>query len=409
MAEIRPFSGVRYPANGADLAKLLAPPYDIITPAGREKLLARDPRNVVRLILASSPEASAYEEAGKFLRDWMDDGALAADETPSLYVLEQRFEAEGRRYERHGLLARFRAEDPERGIILPHEQTRKAPKEDRIRMLRATRANFSPIFLMVPDGERGFMDRLEAIEQASPAVEYGDDEGVEHRLWVVTDPSEVSSLQELLREPAAYIADGHHRHATALRRRDEVGPDAAWTLGFFTPMESPGLVVLPYHRILEEGPSAEEARRTLGEKFEVSDASGVADAARRAGASKAPFAFGLAWPGGDALVAEAKAGAVELIPAATPPSLEALDPFFFHRVVLERLFGIGDESIDYVHSLAEAEEAVAAGRCRLAGLMRPTPVQQIKDVSDARESMPAKSTFFHPKLPSGLVIHPLVE
>ena len=409
MAEIRPFGGIRYPANGADLAKLLAPPYDIITPAGREELLARDPRNVVRLILASSSEASAYEEAGKLLRAWMDDGALAADETPSLYVLKQRFEAEGRRYERHGLLARFRAEDPERGIILPHEQTRKAPKEDRIRMLRATRANFSPIFLMVPDEARSFMSRLEAVEKAPPAVEYGDDEGVEHRLWVVTEPSEVSALQELLRQPAAYIADGHHRHATALRRRDEIGADGAWTLGFFTPMESPGLVVLPYHRILKEGPSAEEARKALGDEFDVSDATGATDAASRAGASKAPFAFGLAWPGGEALVAEAKAEAVDLVPEATPPSLRALDPFFFHRVVLERIFGIGDESVGYVHSLSEAEEAVAAGRCRLAGLMRPTPVWQIKAVSDARESMPAKSTFFHPKLPSGLVIHPLVE
>jgi uncharacterized protein (DUF1015 family) len=179
-------------------------------------------------------------------------------------------------------------------------------------------------------------------------------------------------------------------------------------MGFFTPMESPGLVVLPYHRILKDGPSAAEARSVLGEKFDVSDVSGVAEAARIAGASKAPFAFGLAWPKGDALVAEAKTEAVQLIPDTTPASLRALDPFFFHRVVLEQLFGIGDESVDYVHSLAEAEEAVAAGRCRLAGLMRPTPVQQIKDVSDARESMPSKSTFFHPKLPSGLVIHPLV-
>ncbi len=409
MAEIRPFGGIRYPANGPDLAKLLAPPYDVITPSAREQLLARDPSNVVRLILARSSEESAYEDAGKLLRDWMNDGTLVADRTPSLYVLAQSFEAEGLRHERHGLLARFRAEDPERGVILPHEQTRKAPKEDRIRMLRATRANFSPIFLMVPDAAGSFASRLEVIENAPPAVEYGDAEGVEHRLWVVTDPGEVGSLLELLREPAAYIADGHHRHATALRRRDEVGPDGAWTLGFFTPMESEGLVVLPYHRVLRDGPSADQARQVLVEKFDLRETGSAAEAARGAGASKAPFAFGLAWPGGDALVAEAKAEATQLIPAATPASLEALDPFFFHRVVLERLFGIGDDSVDYVHSLAEVEEALASGRCRLAGLMRPTPVQQIKDVSDARESMPAKSTFFHPKLPSGLVIHPLVE
>ena len=284
----------------------------------------------MRLILASSSEASAYEEAGKLLREWMDDGALAADETPSLYVLEQRFEAEGRRYERHGLLARFRAEDPERGIILPHEQTRKAPKEDRIRMLRATRANFSPIFLMVPDEARGFMSWLEVIEKTPPAVEYGDDEGVEHRLWVVTEPSEVSALQEFA-PPARRLHSGRPpspRDRTAPPRRDRRGRRL-----------DPGLLY-PAGRVRvsscfrtigfsKEGPSAEEARKALGDKFDVSDATGVTDAARGAGASKAPFAFALAWPGGEALVAEAKAEAVDLVPEATPPSLRALDPFFF--------------------------------------------------------------------------------
>jgi uncharacterized protein (DUF1015 family) len=274
-------------------------------------------------------------------------------------------------------------------------------------MLLATRANFSPIFLMFPDPQRRFGTLAIEAMALPPQNGYTDDGGVAHRLWRLGDPSTISRFQALLAGPKAYIADGHHRHATALRYRDAHGPEGAWTFGYFTPMGVPGLRVEPYHRILSEGPSLEEAAHKLGSRFRVTRVPDVAQAAASAARSKAGYAMALAQPGHGALVVEAQPGAETLLDAVAAPSLRALDTFFLHHAVLGPLLGVPDAAVSYVHSQAEAEAAVTAGACRLAVLMRATPVEQIVDVAEAGESMPAKSTFFHPKLPSGLVIHPL--
>ncbi len=408
MAEIQPFRAVLYRSKQTDLSRVLAPPYDVISPSYREELYERDAHNVVRLVLNRTPGAAGYAEAGETFRRWQEDGTLEQDAAPAVYLLEQSFAAEGRTLRRFGLYARFRAEDKERGIILPHEQTRAAAKEDRWHMLQATRANFSPIFLMFPD-PAGRFTALAAVVTAAPALRsYTDDGGVAHRLWRIAETDRILELQALLGGVKCYIADGHHRHATALRHRDAVGPDGAWTCGYFTPIGAPGLVVLPYHRILSQGPSLDEAETRLARHFRVSRAPNAASAAATVGRSPAPYAFALAEPGKGALVAEAEPQAASLLAADAPPSLRALDTYFLHQAVLQPLLGVPDSAVSYVHSQAEAEQALATGGCRLAVLMRATPVPQIMDVADAGASMPAKSTFFHPKLPSGLVIHPLV-
>jgi len=234
-----------------------------------------------------------------------------------------------------------------------------------------------------------------------------DDAAIGHRVWRLTDPSRIADFQAQLAAVPVYIADGHHRHATALRYRDETGPDGAWTFGYFTPIGAPGLVVLPYHRILSEGPSLADAQDALRPHFRLSPAADVGTAARTVATSTAAHAFALAAPGEGAVVAESAANVDALVPAATPPSLRALDTYFLHQAVLGPMLGVPDSAVSYVHSLREAEEAVAKGRGRLVVLLRATPVRQIMDVAEAGESMPAKSTFFHPKLPAGLVIHPL--
>ena len=406
MAEIQPFAGVQYRA--ADLSRVLAPPYDVIPPAARDELYARDPHNIVRVVLNREPGDAGYAEAGETYRRWRAEGVLQADPTPAVYVLEQSFAESGRTLRRFGLLARFRAEDKERRVILPHEHTRAAAKEDRWRVLLATKANFSPIFLMFPDPAATFSPLvLEAIA-GSPTAQYTDDGGVGHRMWRVEEPGLVDRFRELLGGVKSYIADGHHRHATALRYRDAVGSDGAWTLGYFTPIGAPGLQVLPYHRILSEGPSLEEAGPRLSSGFRLTRQPDAGAAAAAVAVSPAPYAFALAEPGKGALVVEAESGSERLQEPEAPACLRALDTYFLHHAVLGPLLGVKDAAVSYVHSQAEAEETLAKGACRLAVLMRATPVQQIVDVADAGESMPAKSTFFHPKLPSGLVIHPLV-
>jgi uncharacterized protein (DUF1015 family) len=325
-----------------------------------------------------------------------------------LYALEQTFTTEGKTLRRFGLLARFRAVDAKERVILPHEQTRPGAKEDRYKLLCATRANFSPIFTMFSDPGRHFTSPLQDAIAHPAALRYLDDGGVAHRVWRVSEKALVSAFRDLLAGTRGYIADGHHRYATALRYRDERGPDGAWTFGYFTPMEAPGLFVLPYHRILSEGPSLAEARSRLSPHFDLQEAADVPTAAAAVAASRRPYAFALAPPGGGALVVESRDGAASLVPADAPASLRVLDTYFLHQAVLGRLLDVPDAAVRYVHSLAEAEEAVAKRSCRLAVLLRATPVGQIVDVAEAGESMPAKSTFFHPKLPSGLVIHPLV-
>jgi uncharacterized protein (DUF1015 family) len=409
LPEIRPFPGILYRVPPPELGLVLAPPYDVISPAAQRELYDRDPRNIVRVILNRTPGEEGYAEAGATFRRWLEEGVLGADPQPAFYLLEQTFEALGQALTRHGLIARFRAEDPEKGVILPHEQTRKGPREDRYRLLKATRANFSPIFLMFPDPRGRFAAAVAAAVATAPMLTYTDDGGVAHRLWRITAEAPSSALADALAGARAYIADGHHRHATALRYRDETGPDGAWTMGYFTPLEGPGLVVLPYHRILRQGPSLREARGLLEGRFRLTDAADAAAAARAAARSNARYAFGLAEPGKGALLAEALPEGESLLATDAPPSLRVLDAYFLHEVVLASLLRVPDEAVDYVHSQAEAEAAVAGGTCRMAILMRPTPVDQIVAVADARESMPAKSTYFHPKVPSGMVIHPLLR
>jgi uncharacterized protein (DUF1015 family) len=405
--DIQPFRGLRYRVPDPELTRVLCPPYDVITPAYRDELYARDPRNIVRVVLSRTAGEGAYQEAGATFRGWLAAGLLVADPEPGLYLVEQSFDVDGRPHRRYGLLARVRVEEPSSGRILPHEHTRKEAREDRYKLLKATRANFSPIFMMFSDGQGAFMEHAHRMAGQPPEFEYTDDGGVRHRVWRIRDGALISALQGAIGSVKAYIADGHHRWATAQRYHQEVGEEAAWTLGYFTPMEDEGLVVLPYHRLLDRGPSLEEARRALAPQFKLTGVRGAEAAARAATGSKSPYAFALVEPGGAGLVAEALPEAEGLLPAEAPPSLRALDTFFLHQAVLPRVLNVPDDAVRYAHSLREVEDALAAGRCRLAVLMRPTPVSQIVDVAEARQSMPAKSTFFHPKLPSGLVIHPL--
>jgi uncharacterized protein (DUF1015 family) len=408
MPDIQPFAGVVYRGEEGVLGRVLAPPYDVITPEQQAELYARDPRNIVRVVLNRTPGDAGYVEAGETFRRWQAEGVLARDATPALYVLEQEFARGGARAVRRGLLARFKAEDPG-GSILPHEHTRKGPREDRWRVLQATRANFSPIFLMASDPGHALKAALAAHAQGAPALTYTDDAGVLHRVWRVTEASAVAGLQATMARARAYIADGHHRYATALRHRDEHGAQGAWTLGYFTALDDPGLEVQPYHRVLSPAPSLDTARAALAGQFLLNDAAGTEAAARAAAQSTMPYAFALAEKDGRALVAEALPEVEDLLPRDAPGPLRVLDTFFAHEALLPQVLGLGEESVRYVHSLPEAQQALDEGSAALALLLRPTPVRQIVDVAEAALSMPAKSTFFYPKLPSGLVIHALPD
>ena len=407
MAEIRPFKGIHYGA--ADLGRVLAPPYDVIPPPYQDELYARDPHNIVRVVLNRTPGDAGYEEAGQCYARWLSEGVLQQDEAPALYVLEQTFANGDGKLRRFGLLARFRAEDAERRIILPHEHTRAAAKEDRWKVLNATRANFSPIFLMFPDPERRFGTLAQEAMAPSPIAVYTDDGGVSHRLWRVSAEARDRRLPGRCSEaPRPTSPTG----TTATRRRSATAmPRARTAPGRSGTSRRWACRACWCSRITGSWPRARRSIRPSRSSPRVSAPRAWRARSRRPPPSpprRRPTRSRSPSRAGGALVAEALPGSEALLDAAAPPSLRALDTYFLHHAVLGPLLAVPDAAVSYVHSLKEAEDALASRACRLAVLMRATPVQQIVDVAEASESMPAKSTFFHPKLPSGLVIHPLV-
>ncbi len=405
MTDIRPFRALRYRPAVGSLESLLAPPYDVISMDYRQTLLARHERNIVGTVLKEEGDGKrGYEQIAKRFASWRTDGTLAQDDVPAIYVLEQRFSWEGRSFVRTGALARFKVEPEGSKLIRPHEKTRGPAKEDRFSVLKATRANFSPIFLFFED-DGAFNQAAKAAKGAAPIATYTDDDGVAHTLWAVENSDAIRSLARAAGDQPSYIADGHHRYATAQRYLREVGPEGATTFGYFCPNDD-GLLVLPYHRILFSAPSPEEVRQRLRGQYLLNPAPDLESAARQVANSTLPFAFAIGWPDGNAIVCEAAPGVEDDFPPETPACLKDLDTYFLHRVAFRHL-GLSDPTVEFVHSLKDAEAELEAHGGAAAVLMRATPLRHIAAVADASESMPPKSTFFHPKIPSGLLIHPL--
>jgi len=406
MTDVRPFRALRFPASLGPLEALLAPPYDVISEDYRKTLMGRHEKNVVRVLLRDPGDGEkGYERLGETFRQWRSEGTLVQDSLAAVYLLEQRFSWEGRAHVRTGLLARFKVEPEGSQVIRPHEKTRGAAKEDRFSVLKATRSNFSPIFFYFED-KGAFPKAAQKAKDGCPILStYTDDDAVTHTLWAITSPEDVRSLTQIAGAGPSYIADGHHRYATAQRYLKEVGPEGGATYGYFCPNDS-GLLVLPYHRIVSEGPTPEEAKALLRGKYLLETVSSAEQAAREVAKSTLPFAFAICWPDGRAMVCESLPGIEDEFPADAPKSLKALDTYFLHQVAFKHL-NLDDSKVEYVHSVAEAKAGIQAHENAVAILMRATPLRQISAVADASESMPPKSTFFHPKIPSGILIHPL--
>ena len=432
MAEIAPFRGILYSPSAGDPTRLLAPPYDVIAEPERERLEALDPHNVVRLILprpaAGEPDGSKYGVAAALLRDWVSEGVLARDARPAVYRYHQVFRAEGSEYTRKGFVARVKLRRFDEGVILPHERTLSGPKLDRLQLMRATHAHFSQIFGLYPDPARDSDRLFEALEATRPDVDARTPDEVTQRLWRLTDATAIRALQAFMAERKVYIADGHHRYETMITLRDELkaqspgaGSSVDYGVMFFCNMDDPGLVVLPTHRVLRGLPSFDRAAlvERAGRFFTVEERpiDGALREALAAAAHGGLPAFALITAGSNqasvlTLRPDADLAAVPALPAH--PAVRALDVAVLHSIVLETLLGISRESqarqenLGYVKSwdaaLAERQQAGV----QAVFLMNPTRVAQVKAVSDAGEVMPQKSTYFYPKIASGLVMNPIV-
>jgi uncharacterized protein (DUF1015 family) len=428
VAEIQPLRAIRYRA--ADLGALVAPPYDILDAPEKKALLARNPRNIVALDLPHTPPKEAgpqaeYAAAARTLEAWLADGTLARDEAPALYVYHQRFAVEGRSYVRRMFFARLRLEPFGSGRVFPHEQTFGGPKEDRLRLMRATRCQLSPIFGLYPDAANRTAAALDAAAQRAPDA-FADADGVENRLWVVCDPAAIGRVREEMLARAVYIADGHHRYTTALNYRDELAsaspggrlpPEhpAHFVLTVFLAMEDPGALILPTHRVVVDRPGqGADLLAALVDRFDRLSTD-VKDSATCAAALPAngPQAIGVfdGATGRYTIIRPKDADVLSAVEPGRAAAWRRLSYAILHRYVIDevltrRLGGGSAPAIHYVKPLADAVAEARAAR-GVAFLMQPCTMAELRDVCAAGELMPQKTTYFYPKLATGLVINPL--
>lgn len=443
MAKIVPFRGLRYDlARIADPARVMAPPYDVISPALQEDLYRRDPFNVVRLILGKTSPADTehdnrYTRAAAEFRLWTEQGVLKRDPDPSIYLYDQTYTTESREtVVRKGFIALARLEDFSSGVVKPHEKTLAGPKADRLRLTRACSANFSPIFSLYSDPCCVLEALTRKTKEEPPQVEVTDDDGVLHRLWQVSEPAIVQKAQGLLDNKPLFIADGHHRYETAINYRDEMrarnpkftGKETFnFVLMYFANMEDQGMLIFPTHRLVHglpdfyPGPLLEELRpyfEVEEKRFDPRDPQqrqAIREALRLKGEKR--HALGL-FAGGDRawlLTLRDDKSMDRFFEAKAPKALRTLDVSILHRLILEEVLKITPEAqeqqtnLKYVKSFDEAMERVSAGEAQLAFLMNPTRMSEVRDVANAGEKMPQKSTYFYPKLYTGLVINRIVE
>lgn len=433
MADIHPFRAFRYNLGrvGA-LSDVIAPPYDVIDPALQQALYDKSPFNVIRLILnkeetTDTENVNRYTRAAGFLRDWQAENILQQDTARSLYVYHQDFEVEGKTYTRRGFLARVRLEPFGTGRIYPHEETLSGPKADRLKLFHATHMNLSPVFGLYPDADDQVAAALDqAIHRVLP-LQATDHLGVTSRLWPVTDQHALSTVTGLMGPKPVFIADGHHRYETGLRYLDDrkavgAAPDSEaapnFILMMLVSMSDPGLIILPTHRLVSGIPEvkAPQVASLLQNHFDVEKVGEGPAAARTAwdmiesDGSQNLLGFGTV---ADGVWQVARFRGSEIMAQRAAQHSEAwrgLGVAILHVAVLDHLLpaGVGGQpQCKYVHLLKEVTDAVAAKQCQLAVLVPPATMGHVEEIAGNLEKMPPKSTYFYPKLLSGLLFNSL--
>ena len=424
MPNLVPFRAIRYQLDQAsDLGQVLAPPYDVISPAQQDELYHQHPHNVIRLELAHARAgggyASRYQAASETFQQWLREGVLAQDTQPALYLYRQAYRLAGEQHHRTGVFGLVELEPWEARSVRPHEGTLSAPKADRLELMRACRANLSPVFGMFCDPRQHAAQVFLQAEQDAPLAQALDPGHSEHTLWAVTDPLMIKALQAVLSEQPIYIADGHHRYETALAFREEMQrqfPDAPPTAPFnyvlmlLVSTDDPGLVILPTHRVVLDltDQMMERMRAQIAQHFEVEErpftpatrheeAHGVMRTLSRA-CSGGCFAL---YPGD---------GRYQILTLKEPPSAGVHDVTLLHTLLIEPTLGqVGPNEgrIVYLTDEEAAARLVDEAPGRAAFFLNPTNIEQVQRAADAGQRLPGKSTYFYPKVPTGLVINKL--
>lgn len=434
MAGIIPFIGLRYNKSKiANLASVMTPPYDIIDEKSQARYYAESPVNIIRLELGlifpdDEEKSNRYSRAKKYLDRWLEDKTLLPETKPALYVYQQEFPGAKGTVTRNGFICGLRLEDYAQGTILPHEETLSKPKTDRLKLMQSTQCNFSSIFGLYSDPDK-LVDQalLQAIEDRDPDVEIIDEADESHRLWVVTDKKVLETVSATLKEQQIFIADGHHRYETALeysKQMQEAGHKGYdYVMTTLVNLYDEGLLVLPTHRVVKNinDLNLEEFKSALTEVFDVEEFGSSADLSgfmtELANRGKKKHVFGLYTQEKNLYLLSIKNmnQAKSLLPKEMSDSWKKLDVALLDNLVLSRLLGINEsdrknqDNLSYTRDEDWAVAQVNEGSHQLALLLNPTRVEEVVAVAQAGDKMPQKSTYFYPKLLTGMVINPLFK
>lgn len=417
MADVQPLRALHYNQEKTrGLQDVVAPPYDVIDGTQRARLEARSPYNVVRIDLPTGSDP--YLAAARQLSAWREEHVVVQDDRPALWLLEQDYTGpDGQSRTRRGFFARVRVEDYGPGRIRPHERTHPGPKEDRLKLTRATQTNLSAIFALFSDPGQRATEALGQARAETPWAEATDDAGTVNRLWRVTGRAAIEAAQAAVKDTELLIADGHHRYETARIYAEELGGegDHRYVLMCLVALQDPGLTVFPTHRLLKNlsSPQREALAEVLNASFEVEELTGPQELAPAHvpgqvvlgyidAQSRRPLRLRLKSPA----IADAA------LPGHAEP-YRRLDTAVLEALILKGALDMSDEDIDHLTQLGYARDAqhalelVGSAAYEAAFLMAPPPVEQIQAVAGAGESMPPKSTYFFPKVPTGLLFNPL--
>jgi uncharacterized protein (DUF1015 family) len=433
MAEILPFRALRYDPHQVKLEDVVTQPYDKITPEMQARYYELSPNNLVRIILGKesetdTPKFNVYTRSAEYLHDWRAGGILKQDPEPSIYLYVETFTAPGVRdlTERRGLIVLGRLHNYSEGVVYRHEQTLAKPRQDRLNLLRATRAHFGQIFMLYSDPDGAVESLLQPKSEDDPEISVLDEYEVLHRVWRIHDPALIAAVQEQMRDRKLLIADGHHRYETALAYRDErrTEPGGAdrnapheFVMMTLVRMESPGLVILPTHRIVHGLPTFDREKMLEGaQRFFDIDRIDLRTENRSATtlleqAGTNGTAFVAVTRQGPYLMRAKKRAVLDAL-GAVPEQQRELDVVQLHKIMLERILGISEDAIRNQQNIKyerDASEAISWVRqgANVAFLLNPAQIAQVRQIAFAGQVLPQKSTDFYPKLLSGLTIYAL--
>lgn len=415
MAVIKPIKALRFTEKAGNIADCVCPPYDIISESEREALIKRNEHNIVRLELPAGEDK--YKEAGKTLNEWLEKGVLARDEKAGIYVYREEFAVKGKEYCLTGIVCLVELCEFSEKVVLPHEETLTKAKQDRLNLMRGTGCNFSSIYSLYSDETGKIAEIIEEKTKEAPIHRFTDEEGVTHTLWKIECGEKICNIIDALKNKQLFIADGHHRYETALNYKNALtdppsGADASCVMMTLVDMDDKGLVVFPTHRlIVDREVSRSEIESKCADDFDMKILP-LCDLEAALAKGEDGHTYALYTGGNDFMLMTLKEEAKCNIDGRSD-AYSDLDVSILHSYVLENALGIDKENmanqinLRYTRSLDEAIESVKNGKANAAFLINATKVSQIKAVALAGDKMPQKSTYFYPKLKTGLVMNVL--